>query len=302
MAAMLGLDDDAVRAACAEAAQGASRRGGELQLARPGRDRRPRRLRSNARSRARQGAGCEAGSEAPGERAVPLALIGAGRERSSGDHLDGNCVAHAPRSGGEQRGRGDARRAGSDQGRARAPAGPPGALGRLRAGDRGGRARRTIVECGPGKVLAGWSSASTTALRERRSSTANRSASLEQPLKGSCSGASTGQIALVTGASRGIGAGDRESRSRAPARPSSAPPPARPAPRRSASACGGADRRTRAACSTWSTAPQSTLRSTPIEQEFGAVSILVNNAGITRDNLLLRMKDEDWDDDHRRPT
>ena len=31
-----------------------------------------------------------------------------------------------------------------------------------------------------------------------------------------------------------------------------------------------------------------------IAKEFGAVSILVNNAGITRDNLLLRMKDEDW--------
>jgi len=32
-----------------------------------------------------------------------------------------------------------------------------------------------------------------------------------------------------------------------------------------------------------------------IEQEFGAVAILVNNAGITRDNLLLRMKDAEWD-------
>jgi len=31
-----------------------------------------------------------------------------------------------------------------------------------------------------------------------------------------------------------------------------------------------------------------------IASEFGAVSILVNNAGITRDNLLMRMKDEDW--------
>ncbi len=28
----------------------------------------------------------------------------------------------------------------------------------------------------------------------------------------------------------------------------------------------------------------------------GAVTILVNNAGITRDNLLMRMKDEEWDD------
>lgn len=31
-----------------------------------------------------------------------------------------------------------------------------------------------------------------------------------------------------------------------------------------------------------------------IASEFGAISILVNNAGITRDNLLMRMKDEDW--------
>jgi 3-oxoacyl-[acyl-carrier protein] reductase len=32
-----------------------------------------------------------------------------------------------------------------------------------------------------------------------------------------------------------------------------------------------------------------------IDERHGSVSILVNNAGITRDNLLLRMKDEDWD-------
>jgi 3-oxoacyl-[acyl-carrier protein] reductase len=33
-----------------------------------------------------------------------------------------------------------------------------------------------------------------------------------------------------------------------------------------------------------------------IESQFGAPEILVNNAGITRDNLLMRMKDEEWDD------
>ena len=32
------------------------------------------------------------------------------------------------------------------------------------------------------------------------------------------------------------------------------------------------------------------------ESIYGAPSILVNNAGITRDNLLIRMKDDDWDD------
>jgi len=32
-----------------------------------------------------------------------------------------------------------------------------------------------------------------------------------------------------------------------------------------------------------------------IKKSVGAVSILVNNAGITRDTLAMRMKDEDWD-------
>jgi 3-oxoacyl-[acyl-carrier protein] reductase len=31
-----------------------------------------------------------------------------------------------------------------------------------------------------------------------------------------------------------------------------------------------------------------------IAKDVGPISILVNNAGITRDNLLMRMKDEDW--------
>jgi 3-oxoacyl-[acyl-carrier protein] reductase len=33
-----------------------------------------------------------------------------------------------------------------------------------------------------------------------------------------------------------------------------------------------------------------------IQKESGDLAILVNNAGITRDNLALRMKDADWDD------
>ena len=32
-----------------------------------------------------------------------------------------------------------------------------------------------------------------------------------------------------------------------------------------------------------------------VEKTYGATSILVNNAGITRDNLAMRMKDDEWD-------
>ncbi len=32
-----------------------------------------------------------------------------------------------------------------------------------------------------------------------------------------------------------------------------------------------------------------------ITEQHGAITILVNNAGITRDNLFMRMKDEEWD-------
>jgi 3-oxoacyl-[acyl-carrier protein] reductase len=33
-----------------------------------------------------------------------------------------------------------------------------------------------------------------------------------------------------------------------------------------------------------------------VEEKYGNISILVNNAGITKDTLLMKMKDEDWDE------
>ncbi len=33
-----------------------------------------------------------------------------------------------------------------------------------------------------------------------------------------------------------------------------------------------------------------------VEEALGGLHILVNNAGVTRDNLLMRMKDDEWDD------
>ncbi len=32
-----------------------------------------------------------------------------------------------------------------------------------------------------------------------------------------------------------------------------------------------------------------------VEEEMGSLDVLVNNAGVTRDNLLMRIKDDDWD-------
>lgn len=32
-----------------------------------------------------------------------------------------------------------------------------------------------------------------------------------------------------------------------------------------------------------------------IQADFGTIEILVNNAGITKDNILMRMKDDEWD-------
>ena len=33
-----------------------------------------------------------------------------------------------------------------------------------------------------------------------------------------------------------------------------------------------------------------------VTDEYGAVDVLINNAGITRDNILVRMKEDEWDD------
>jgi 3-oxoacyl-[acyl-carrier protein] reductase len=43
-------------------------------------------------------------------------------------------------------------------------------------------------------------------------------------------------------------------------------------------------------------APSVTALVDDIATNYGNVSVLVNNAGITRDNLLMRMKDDEWDD------
>ena len=109
MAAIMGADDGAVVSACAEAAQGQVRRGGQLQRAGAARDRRPPRG-GRARDRAGEAERREARRAAAGVGAVSQLAAAAGRgaaRRAPG----ANCSSRARDSGHPQRRRRGASRA-----------------------------------------------------------------------------------------------------------------------------------------------------------------------------------------------
>jgi 3-oxoacyl-[acyl-carrier protein] reductase len=93
-----------------------------------------------------------------------------------------------------------------------------------------------------------------------------------------------GKLALVTGASRGIGHAIAEELGRQGARVIG-----------TSTTAEGAKKINGRVLNVRDSAQMDSLVES-IQKELGDIAILVNNAGITRDNLALRMKDADWDE------
>ncbi len=103
-----------------------------------------------------------------------------------------------------------------------------------------------------------------------------------------------GEVALVTGASRGIGQAIALEMGRLGATVIGTATSSAGAARISAFLADAGSKGEGAVLEVRD-APQVEELISRIDKTYGAVSVLVNNAGITRDNLSLRLKDDDWD-------
>ena len=101
----------------------------------------------------------------------------------------------------------------------------------------------------------------------------------------------TGKTALVTGGSRGIGQAIAAALYGAGAKVAIV---ARDVERARAAAATLGERARAYGCDV-TDAAQVTAVVEAVERDFGAVDVLVNNAGLTKDNLLFRIGEPDWD-------
>ena len=101
----------------------------------------------------------------------------------------------------------------------------------------------------------------------------------------------SGKNVLVTGSTRGIGRAIAETLAKAGARVAVVGRDLQKAQEAAAAVGNGS---MGFACDVTDTAAVAKLVS-DVEGAFGSIDVLVNNAGITRDNLVMRLKDEDWD-------
>jgi len=101
----------------------------------------------------------------------------------------------------------------------------------------------------------------------------------------------SGRVALVTGSTRGIGRAIAQSLADCGARVAVV---GRDQSRAGEVAAAIGEGAVGFACDV-SEVPQVNALIEQVEQTFGAIDVLVNNAGVTRDNIVLRLRDEDWD-------
>jgi 3-oxoacyl-[acyl-carrier protein] reductase len=99
------------------------------------------------------------------------------------------------------------------------------------------------------------------------------------------------RVALVTGGTRGIGREIAATLARCGARVAVAGRDAARATEAAQSIGGGA----RGFAADVADAAAVGRLVAAVESEMGTLDVLVNNAGLTRDNIVLRLKDEDWD-------